>query len=278
MSRFDTFWVEAKTLTLSAERKDSRRAAIQAYSKEQTVRNEAESCLGGAMENKLDPMWSSAKAPILATDRKDAIRERVRAYTKKETEHHGFSWIVWQWKMMTASVAALFSISSMGLCYAAESTVPGDALYGVKIHVNEPLFGAFSFSEEARAKWQVRLTERRIQEEQLLFARGTLTGTLLEQVHTNIQTRAEFTAERLQEFAETHPEAAEELQNRLFTIISTRAAIREKLESGAPILPLIRNLNTSSADSTNDTVRPIILPSTPLIQRIMNRRQRFGNE
>lgn len=73
---------------------------------------------------------------------------------------------------MAFAVLLLLGASGGGL-YAAEYALPGDALYGVKIHVNEAIRAKFQTSPEDRARWAVVRFERRMDEVRRLKARGS---------------------------------------------------------------------------------------------------------
>jgi hypothetical protein len=66
--------------------------------------------------------------------------------------------------------------SGAGISYAAESAVPGDALYAVKIHVNEPVAAALAFTPEAKAAVNAKIASSRVQEAETLAAEGRLTN------------------------------------------------------------------------------------------------------
>ncbi|MFZ2832126.1 MAG: hypothetical protein WAZ40_03150 [Minisyncoccia bacterium] len=55
-------------------------------------------------------------------------------------------------------------LMSGSVSFAAEGAVPGDVLFPIKVHVNEPVLGAVAVTPKARADWQVRLVERRLEE------------------------------------------------------------------------------------------------------------------
>lgn len=85
----------------------------------------------------------------------------------------------WSWLRMPIrlpvtvfSILLLLGVSSGGLAYAAESAVPGDALYGVKIYVNEAIRGKMQWSPAQRASWAVAKLQRRLDEVRRLEARG----------------------------------------------------------------------------------------------------------
>ncbi len=62
-----------------------------------------------------------------------------------------------------------------GVSYAAEGALPGDLLYPVKVSVNEELRGAIALSPEAKALWNTRRVERRLEEAVTLVASGEIT-------------------------------------------------------------------------------------------------------
>lgn len=88
-----------------------------------------------------------------------------------------------------------------GASVAAEKAVPGDALYPVKVSVNEEVRSALSFSAEAKARFEARRAERRLEEAEKLSLEGRL----------NAETRAEI-ASRFEEHAEAFEEHAAKVE------------------------------------------------------------------
>lgn len=75
-----------------------------------------------------------------------------------------------------AAVIALFIALGSGTTLAAQNSIPGDLLYGYKIHVNENLRAAIAFSSESKAKLAFDLAEERLEEAEKLAAKGSLTA------------------------------------------------------------------------------------------------------
>lgn len=48
--------------------------------------------------------------------------------------------------------------------FAAEGAVPGNILYPVKVRINENVRGAVTITPKAKAEWEIRLVERRLEE------------------------------------------------------------------------------------------------------------------
>lgn len=76
---------------------------------------------------------------------------------------------------MYATLATIVVLSGSASTLAAESSVPGDAFYAIKIHLNEPLMSALSPSTEGQARISSALASRRAEEVVTLASSGRLT-------------------------------------------------------------------------------------------------------
>jgi len=132
---------------------------------------------------------------------------------------------------MPAAMALVVVFLCAGTSYAAYGAVPGDFLYPVKIHVNEPVRLALAFTQERRARTEERFATQRVAEAKELKEQGTLD---------------EETAHVLQKSFETHTAAARAYRGAV-------VAIDEK-----PLTPLeIYNAGTEvSVDVEKSTVVP----------------------
>lgn len=75
--------------------------------------------------------------------------------------------------MSALSLVALLG-SGFGIARASESALPGQALYPVKINVNEAFIGSLKRSDTARAEWEQERAGRRITEAETLAEEGKL--------------------------------------------------------------------------------------------------------
>lgn len=83
-----------------------------------------------------------------------------------------------------ATLTALIVFGGGGSTLAAEGSAPGGTLYGIKIHVNEPLMSAFSPSEEGQARVSATRAARRVDEVVVLATTGRLTDEKQEYLET----------------------------------------------------------------------------------------------
>jgi Domain of unknown function (DUF5667) len=86
-----------------------------------------------------------------------------------------------------------------GTTYAAESAVPGDLLYSVKVDVNENVRSAFAVSNESEARLQARLAEERLEEAEELAARGELKGEVTADLSARLKTHYDAAEARNQQ-------------------------------------------------------------------------------
>jgi hypothetical protein len=89
---------------------------------------------------------------------------------------------------LVASLVLVFSIATP--MYAAESSLPGEILYAIKVGINEQLRSFFNFSPTSKALWEIRLAERRLGEASMLIEKGGLSAKesedLLEKLKANM--------------------------------------------------------------------------------------------
>lgn len=123
-------------------------------------------------------------------------------------------------KIVATMMLILWSIIATA-SYAAEQALPGDVLYGFKVNVNESVRGAFSFSAEDKANWEIEKIERRAQEKAQLVASAKITA----ETDAEIESRSQDSAEKVQEIivrlqAEWKAEAATSLEGGLHTALN----------------------------------------------------------
>jgi hypothetical protein len=143
------------------------------------------------MEDHIGKIFSDAKKIALTADEKASGREMFRAYMAMRPirdvspdaavrqgmarKPFGFALLTSLVKPMSvfALVLALM-VSAGGVSYAAEGALPGDALYPVKVSINEEVRAVAAVSAEEKAEWETERAERRLAEAEALAAKGML--------------------------------------------------------------------------------------------------------
>lgn len=138
--------------------------------------------------NKLSQFKKSLRTVVLDDAQKTACRETIVAFMKThpvrisegarlKNQNRGNIFTFLTQKHMYATLAIILTLlAGSGTAFAAENTLPGDTLYGVKIHVNEPVREALAISENAKNEWATVVTERRLDEATKLSVEGKLTA------------------------------------------------------------------------------------------------------
>jgi hypothetical protein len=120
---------------------------------------------------------------------------------------HISSWTIIAWRTLvvrqswstTFVVAALIlMLAGGGVAFAAETTLPGDKLYPVKVGFTEPLRETIAFSASAKAYLEEIKIEKRLKEAAVLASQGRLTDS----VNQEIQERIENSAKKVAHFVE----------------------------------------------------------------------------
>lgn len=75
-----------------------------------------------------------------------------------------------------AYALAIVLMVGTGTAAAAESALPGDLLYSIKVHVNEPVQGALARTPEAKAAFKVEIAGRRLTETMIIATATTTPG------------------------------------------------------------------------------------------------------
>lgn len=121
-----------------------------------------------------------------------------------------------------AALVLIIGISG-STAFAAEGSVPGDILYGVKIGVNEPVALALAATPEAKAQAHTAIAVERLSEASTLISNGTLTASASDMLATSFIENASDVAAIAASVATTDPNIASALRTSLSNQVATRA-------------------------------------------------------
>lgn len=110
-------------------------------------------------------------------------------------------------KAVPALAVAVAVLSTGGGVYAAEASLPGDALYPVKTHVIENVRTALTVSPEAKAKWESELATRRLEEIEHLASVGELDEKKAAELQEKFEAHSDKVAARIDEMRDRGEDA-----------------------------------------------------------------------
>jgi hypothetical protein len=104
--------------------------------------------------------------------------------------------------LVPAGAFALLILVGGGSTLAAESALPGDPLYIVKLKVNEPLIGALKVSDMAKTEWHTEVAVRRLEEADKLAISNKLNDGAKDQIEGNFKRSSAVATERIAALSE----------------------------------------------------------------------------
>lgn len=127
-------------------------------------------------------------------------------------------------KPMPVLIAIIILLAG-GTSFAAEKSLPGDALYPVKVHVNEEVRGWATLSEEAKANWDAALASRRLNEAEQLAAESRLNAETRAQLEANFQAHSDRVQARIEKFEDKKADRAAEIISNFETSLNAHEQI-----------------------------------------------------
>ncbi len=128
-------------------------------------------------------------------------------------------------------IIAVIIAAGAGVSFTAGTAVPGDALYGVKVNVNETLEDAVALSARTQAQADASIALERVEEAEELAAAGELNADVAAQLEERFLSRAnafERNIERLR--ARGNIEAAAEVASNFEAGLETHERVLTQLE------------------------------------------------
>lgn len=194
------------------------------------------------------------KAVSLSPREKAISREWLMSAIEKKSQERWWLHPIKHLTSITAGVL-IIAISSGTLSFAAESTVPGDMLYPIKVNVNEVVRDRVHMNEEGKTLWEMQKAERRLREAEIMTNRDALTPEQEAEIQERFRVHAEAVKSRIasldapmatkmgQTFEATlrahgnmfrrmhvrHPEKAGQMMNLLADVQKERMNIEENL-------------------------------------------------
>lgn len=148
------------------------------------------------MEHKLKQLIKKAARISLDKKDKDLMRVNLLAFVRKSVSPIADG--RQRWVGVLASLLIAVFVGG-GVSFASENSLPGDLLYPVKVRVNEEVRAALTVSAEAKADWEARRAERRLEEAAELSSKGEFSVEKREKVESNFKRHVEKVRARIAE-------------------------------------------------------------------------------
>lgn len=193
------------------------------------------------MENKfLEQFIKRVKNVKLTRDEKSEVLRFLEAFIKinpvrindvvRQLKQRSFFYNLRIKTMPIIAIIAIVSLLGGGVSAAAEASVPGDLLYTIKVSVNEEVRAALAFSADAKAQWEARRAERRLEEAEELASEGKLDVEARAELEEKFVAHAEKVKERVAEFeAHNNFRAAADVTSNFETSLRAHERVLAKL-------------------------------------------------
>ncbi|MFA6297409.1 MAG: DUF5667 domain-containing protein [Candidatus Paceibacterota bacterium] len=145
-------------------------------------------------------------------------------------------------KAIAMAVMVLVILASGGTSYAAESSLPGDTLYNVKININEGIQTLVAIGPDAKAKVGVDRTNKRLAEAETLSKQGRLNKENQAIIETNIKNHTNDIKENIATLAS---------ENATATVKQVVSELKTSLDVHEAVLATISSSTVSTSTSSN---------------------------
>ncbi|MBP9749937.1 MAG: hypothetical protein KBD21_04380 [Candidatus Pacebacteria bacterium] len=239
---------------------------------------------------KKDTVFTKEAEKVHMTAReRDVLRERIVSYMEYHPLHmpvvpkvQSFQYYAARtissfgsWTMRArslASAAAVFLFIAIPV--AAEQALPGDALYPVKVRLNEGIRAQLTFSPYEKMQWETKRIERRVAEARLLAQEGNLTEEKEEVLEATAREHASSFQAQLAEMRVDDEEGAALAEVALESALEVQSAV---LASDADVQAFSTTTNGGNVNGLAEIVRTArndvasSATSTPSYERLIGR-------
>jgi flagellar biosynthesis GTPase FlhF len=199
----------------------------------------------------LESQFEKAKQIKLTQTEKDFMRANLVMLMSKNPVTSPYylpsSWMKPVLSVMSALVLVI--IGGAGVSISAAKALPGDFLYGIKVHVNEEVAGVLISSPEQKLIWQGERVQKRIVEIQTLAKEGELTKAKTEVAVKALDTHIDDLNKSAAELAPTNPGIVQAVAA---TIDKDTEKVNTEVEAGAKLSMEKEKSKESEKESTDN--------------------------
>jgi hypothetical protein len=130
-------------------------------------------------EHEIETLLTSGKSLTLPPEERDAIKASLLAHATESLQYeistHSAPWHTWLMRGGIAFASCAFVFTTT--LFASQNSLPGEALYLVKVHVTEEVIGFTKFSPEDKIAYDISLMEERLNELKILSVEKRILDT-----------------------------------------------------------------------------------------------------
>lgn len=142
-------------------------------------------------------------------------------------------------------VPLIFIFTGGAVVFASQGSLPDSILYPIKVNIVEPIRGAFNFSPESKAKYEVSLATERLVEAETLASSGKLDKKNEEKINNLLKSHAKSLDQILNRIDKTEP------KNEVVKIVNDFHA---DMNNHAKTLDAITNKNTKVGENKDTQI------------------------
>jgi hypothetical protein len=139
-----------------------------------------------------------------------------------------------------------------GTAFAAQSALPGNPLYAVKIHVNEAVQTALATTPEAKAEVNAQLATTRLEEAESLASTGELNAAATAQLAGNFAAHAEAAQANTSDVESNDPGTAAQLGAQFNGALAAHSAILAQIGNDSKSDETMQNSNSLALQVTQE--------------------------
>ncbi len=215
------------------------------------------------MKNILEQCKEKAQQVRLREDERVAMRtfleNLTEAHPVRETTHDrlqkakkvlsSYQFLPLFMRRTTMPVVLIMLLVGGSVSFAAQGSLPGDALYGVKVNFNERVEGALSMSGEAKANLEAHLAERRLIEAEKLASKGELNSEIESEIESRFTAHATRVEERIEALSKSEVLVALDVASRFEASLNAHEGVLARA-SGTESLNMAVMMNEDALPQT----------------------------
>jgi hypothetical protein len=201
------------------------------------------------MKIDLEKLKEYTRKTSLTSEEKFDMLSNIREYTDKHPIHNNYYSIVFRHSLVYASMFALV-LGTTATSFATEKSLPGDLLYPVKTEINENIVKTFSITKDQKAKTNVKLIDKRMEELTEMIVTEKDTPEKIDTIVEKLEEHKQDIQEYIQEVKISNSEEVEDAEKiyiELESVIDNHLDILENMAEDQ------KNINTQI--EANDSIK-----------------------